>query len=344
MDVARTRNDQPTSDQFLGCLLGVAIGDAMGMPVEGWPAKMIRQRYEWLDRYEPRAGWNGEELEAAAEITDDTEMMLCHVESLVSTGGLVDPENTGMRFLRLFHSDSRRFMGRTTQESLRRADETGDFQSGVGGELGAGNGVAMRIAPVGLVHSVGRFNYEVFVREVMRAGLITHSNPEALNGAVAVAFGVRLLTTREVPLEVVIDETCAFIDEDEVATRLRLAGSLLRPGSDREQHLDNLERIGTSGYVAESVAAAFYCAVASEGDFRTGIELAINAGGDTDTVAAMTGALLGAHVGASRLPTDLVEGLAGRAYILVAGPSLYETAMQRAGLYVRLHHRGSRGV
>jgi prolipoprotein diacylglyceryltransferase len=54
----------------------------------------------------------------------------------------------------------------------------------------------------------------------------------------------------------------------------------------------------------------------------------------------MTGALLGAHVGASRLPEDLVEGLAGRAYILVAGPSLYETAMQRAGLYVRLHQRG----
>jgi ADP-ribosyl-[dinitrogen reductase] hydrolase len=332
-----------TADRFLGCLLGAAIGDALGMPVEGWPQEMIREQYGWLDHYEPRVGFDGEVLEAAGEITDDTEMMLCHVESLVSTGGLVDPENTGMRFLRLFHSDSRRFMGRTTQLSLQRADETGDFQSGLGGEHAAGNGVAMRIAPIGLVHSVGRFNYEVFVREVMRAGLITHSNPEAINGGVAIAYGVRLLTAGEVPLDVLIDEVSRFIDEDEVARRLRLVGSLANPKLSREEHLENLRRIGTSGYVAESVAAAYYCAAVSRGDFRSGVELAVNAGGDTDTVAAMTGALLGAHVGASALPEDLVEGLAGRAYILVAGPSLYETAMQRAGLYVRLHQRRSQG-
>jgi ADP-ribosyl-[dinitrogen reductase] hydrolase len=336
---ADSTSRQVIADRFLGCLLGAAIGDAFGMPVEGLDRDEIERRHGWLDRYMPRVAPDGRELESAGEITDDTEMMLCHVESLVSTGGLVDPENTGMRFLRLLNSDSARFMGRTTRQSLRRADETGDFQAGIGGELAAGNGVAMRIAPIGLVHSVGRFNHEVFVREVMRAGLITHSNPEAINGAVAIAYGVRLLTAGEVPMEVLTDEVCAFIDEDAVAKRLRLAGSLIQPDLDRDQHLENLSHIGTSGYVAESVAAAFYCAVAAQNEFRTGIELAVNAGGDTDTVAAMAGALLGANSGASTLPLDLVEGLAGRAYILVSGPSLYETAMQRAGLYVRLHRR-----
>ncbi len=328
------------SDRFLGCLLGLAIGDALGMPVEGWDPDAVRERYGWIDTYHPRVAPDGREIEAAGEITDDTEMMLCHVESLVSTGGLVDPENTGMRFLRLYHSDSRRFMGRTTITSLMRADETGDFQAGTGGENAAGNGVAMRIAPVGLVHSAGRFNPEVFVREVMRAGLITHSNPEAINGAIAVAYGVRLLASGTVPLDVLIDEVCSFIDEDNVARRLRIAAMHVRSDEDRERHIAELQRIGTSGYVAESVASAFYCAVAAGGEFRRAVELGVNAGGDADTVAAMAGALAGAHAGASQLPLDLVEGLAGRAYILVAAPSLYEVAMQRAGLYVRLHQRG----
>jgi ADP-ribosyl-[dinitrogen reductase] hydrolase len=337
---AETRGSRADiSDRFLGSMLGLAIGDAFGMPVEGMAATEIESRYGWIDQYHPRTDASGNVIEDAGEITDDTEMMLCHVESLVSTGGLVDPENTGMRFLRLFHSDSRRFMGRTTQQSLIQVDETGDFQSGLGGEHAAGNGVAMRIAPVGLVHSVGRFNPEVFVREVMRAGLITHSNPEAINGALAVAYGVRMQVTGEVPPAVLVDEVCSFIDEDEVCRRLRLAGALVRPDHAHAQHVQNLQKIGTSGYVAESVAAAFYCAIVAEADLRMGIELATNAGGDTDTVAAMAGALIGAHAGASSFPLDLVEGLAGRAYILVAGPSLYETAMQRAGLYVRLHQR-----
>jgi ADP-ribosyl-[dinitrogen reductase] hydrolase len=327
------------SDRFLGSLLGLAVGDALGMPVEGMPPELIRSRYGWIDTYHPRTDHSGTVIEEPGEITDDTEMMLCHVESLVSTGGLVDPENTGMRFLRLFHSDSRRFMGRTTQLSLIQADESGNFQNGVGGEHAAGNGVAMRVAPIGLVHSVGRFNPEVLVREVMRAGLITHSNPEAINGGLAIAYGVRLQVTGAVPPEVLVEEVCSFIDEDEVSRRVRKAGMLARSDLSRDQHIENLQQIGTSGYVAESVAAAFYCAIVAGDDLRAGVELAVNAGGDTDTVAAMAGALIGAHAGASTFPLDLVEGLAGRAYILVAAPSLYETAMQRAGLFVRLHQR-----
>lgn len=331
------------SDRFLGTLLGSAIGDAFGMPVEASSAEQIRDRFGWIESYLPRTDSQGNELEAAGEMTDDTEMMLCHVESLVSTGGLVDPENTGMRFLRLLNSESRRFMGRTTIESLERADQTGEFQDGLGGERRAGNGVAMRVAPIGLIHSVGRFNHEVFVREVMRAGLITHSNPEALNGAVAIAYGVRLQVTGEVPPDVLGDEICSFIDEDTVSRKIREAAHLAaREGlrlDDNDAHLEHLASIGTSGYVAESVAAAVYCAIVARQDLRKGIELATNAGGDTDTIAAMAGALIGAHAGASSFPLDLVEGLAGRAYILVAGPGLYETAMQRAGLYVRLHQR-----
>jgi ADP-ribosylglycohydrolase len=326
-------------DRFLGCLLGLAIGDALGMPVEGWNRERIEQTYGWITGYLPKIGEDGSEILAAGEITDDTELALCHVESLITAGGYVDPETTGLRFLRLYHGDSRKFMGRTTRLALESADETGDFQNGVVGDWPAGNGVAVRIAPLGLMHALGRLNPEVFTRDVMRSALITHSHPEALNGALAMAYAVRLLASEEVPPEVLIDEVLAFIDEDDVARRLRLARKLIRKSGDRERDMANLAQIGTSGYVAESVAAAMYCFATHIDDFASAVLIAINAGGDTDTIGAMTGALAGAHVGAPAIPTELVDGLEGRMYILVAGPGLYRAAQRRAGLFLQLHRR-----
>lgn len=326
-------------DRFLGCLLGLAIGDAFGMPVEGWSHERISETYGWITGYLPKKDAAGTEIVAAGEITDDTELALCHVESLITAGGYVDPETTGLRFLRLYNGDSRKFMGRTTKLALERAGETGDFQNGAVGDWPAGNGVAARIAPLGLMHALGRLNPEVFTRDVMRAGLITHCHPEALNGALAMAYAVRLLASEEVPPEVLIDEVLAFIDEDDVARKLRLAGRLTRSGGSRERDIANLARIGTSGYVGESVAAALYCFVTHADDFESAVLTAVNAGGDTDTIGAMTGALAGVHVGAPEIPAQLVDGLEGRMYILVAGPGLYRAAQRRAGLFLQLHRR-----
>ncbi len=338
IDEQTTRTVQP-KDRFLGCLLGLGIGDALGMPVEGWSHERIETTHGWITDYLPKVGEEGTQILAAGEITDDTEMALCHVESLIAAGGYVDPETTGLRFLRLYHGDSRKFMGRTTKLALERADETGDFQNGAAGDWPVGNGVAARIAPLGLMHALIRLNPEVFTRDVMRAGLITHCHPEALNGALAMAYAVRLLASEEVPPEVLFDEVLAFIDEDDVARRIRLAESLVRCGGDRERDIANLAQIGTSGYVAESVAAAFYCFVTHAGDFESAVLTAVNAGGDTDTIGAMTGALAGTHVGASAIPTRLVDGLEGRMYILVAGPGLYRAAQRRGGHFLQLHRR-----
>ncbi len=329
----------PAKDRFLGCLLGLAIGDALGMPVEGWSHERIEETFGWISGYLPKVDESGTQILAAGEITDDTELALCHVESLITNGGYVDPETIGLRFLRLYHGDSRKFMGRTTKLALERADETGDFQNGAVGDWQAGNGVAARIAPLGLMHALNRLNAEVFTRDVMRAGLITHCHPEALNGALAMAYAVRLLASEEVPPEVLIDEVLAFIDEDDVARKIRLAEKLIRTGGDRERDFANLAQIGTSGYVAESVAAALYCFVTHADDFESAVLTAVNAGGDTDTIGAMTGALAGTHVGAPTIPVRLVDGLEGRMYILVAGPGLYRSAQRRAGLFLQLHRR-----
>lgn len=326
-------------DRFLGSMLGLAIGDAMGMPVEGWSPERIRDTYGWLDRYVDRASNDGSVELRAGEITGDTELSLCLVEGLISTNGFVDPEAIGLRLIRLRAGPAYPFFGPTTRLAIERMDESGDYQQGASGDWPPGNGAAARVAPLGLLHAVGHFNPEIFTREVMRAGLITHHDPEALNGALAMAYAVRLLAAEQIPPEMLLQEVAAFVDEDQVARQLRLASRLAANGGDRESDLAHLRQIGTSSYVAESVAAALYCFACHPDDARAAILTAVNGGGDSDTIASMAGALSGAHLGAHGLPPDLVDGLEARMYILVAGPGLHRMAQRRAGFFLKLLER-----
>ncbi len=326
-------------DRFLGCLLGMGIGDALGMPVEGWSHQRIEDTYGWIDHYVPLSDERGNVVLQAGEITGDTEMSLCLVEGLISANGFVDPESVGLRLIRLLDGPSGRSLGKTTRLAIALMEESGDYQSGVSGDWPAGNGAAVSIAPLGLLHSLGSFNPEVFTREVMRASLITHNDLESLNGALAMAYAIKLLAVEQIPPELLLSEVASFIDEDQVARKVRLAATLLPRGGDRELDLVHLARIGTSSYVAESVAAALYCFAAHPNDFVTAVLTAVNAGGDTDTIAAMTGALAGTYLGARDLPTDMVDGLEARMYILVAGPGLYRMAQRRAGMFLRLLER-----
>jgi ADP-ribosylglycohydrolase len=326
-------------DRFLGCLLGLAIGDALGMPVEGWTDERVNTTFGWLDHYEPRRDAVGKiELEKG-EITGDTEMALCLVEGLISAGGFVDPEAIGVRLVKMIERPGPNLLGKTTRGSIERMAETGDYQLGGGGAWLPGCGAAARSAPLGLLHAVGRFNPEVFTREILRAGLITHCETESLNGALAFAYAVRLVVNDEIPPEMLLAEVAAFIDEDNVARKIRQADRLVASGGERAADARNLRQIGTSGYVAEAVAAALYCYATHPDDFTAAVLPAINAGGDADTIAAMTGALVGAHLGARALPPDLVDGLDSRMYILVAAPGLYRMAQRRAGMFLKLLER-----
>ena len=63
----RFRDERELQERFLGCLLGMAIGDALGMPVEGWATERIREQYGWIDRYLPRLGPDGQVETPAGE-------------------------------------------------------------------------------------------------------------------------------------------------------------------------------------------------------------------------------------------------------------------------------------
>jgi ADP-ribosyl-[dinitrogen reductase] hydrolase len=323
-------------DRYIGCLLGMGIGDALAMPSRGMSREQITRTFGRLDTYQPLIGDSGEIRVPAGQFTDNSELALCLAESLVSSNGFLDPDSAGYRFQQVLNSDYNHFLGQTTRRALEAAASSGEYQDGIGGEDSAGASPAARVAPVALVHALSSFNAEVFVREVLRSTLITHANPKAVNGAVAVAFALRLIVRREMPPEMVIDEVLAFIDEDQVATRLRKAKNLLEAGTDTHAALVDL---GTGGYVAETVASAMFLFARYSGSFGSAVVESANAGGATSSIGSITGALCGAWCGAENIPVDLVDGLDGRMYILMAAPTVLRVAQLRAGLYLQLHQR-----
>ncbi len=322
-------------DRFTGCLLGLAIGDALGAPVSGWTQEAIAERYSWLDRFVPLVAEDGTVIIPAGEFTDETELTLCLVESAISTRGYLDVAAAGYRFLRVLDSPAARFLDEPTRRALTAAAEHGDFQRGIAGPGTATGSAAARAAPIGLLHALCRFNPDLLVRDVLRATLLTHAEPEVVNGALAVAYAVLLLAQGTTPPEVLLDEVVRFIDEDLVAHRLRRAAAHPVPPNDVEL-VRTLAALGTSAAVDEVVASAFAAFAAAHDDFTRAVTLAVNIGGATDTRGAITGALAGTHLGASRLPAALVEGLEGRPSLLLAARALFQAAQQRAGRFARL--------
>src|SRR5262245_52971084 len=104
---------QANEDRFLGSLLGLAIGDALGMPVEGWSASTIVERFGWIDGYHLKVFPDGAEFKAG-EFTDESELALCIVESLTANQGVLDPENIAARFSFLARGESKRWMSADT--------------------------------------------------------------------------------------------------------------------------------------------------------------------------------------------------------------------------------------
>jgi ADP-ribosyl-[dinitrogen reductase] hydrolase len=322
-------------DRFLGALLGLAIGDALGMPVEGLDRAEIAARYGALDGYHPRVLPDGTEIEAG-EFTDETEVALCVVEALTTNRGTLDEDLIGARMSFLARTDSRRWLGEATLAALDRADRAGDWQVPLDEDGPATGDVATRGVPIGLLHAVGRFAPDALRRDAERVTRLTHGSPAAIAGTVAVAYGVNLAARAEVPRREWARETARFLAAGELAARLDRAADLLAAGKPVPEAPTDL---GTGAATAESVAAGFSAAMAAD-RFEDAVFPAANAGGAAGTVAAIAGALAGAAGGASGIPQTLIDGLGGRIYVSLAAPWFYRAALQVAGLILDLRPEG----
>jgi ADP-ribosyl-[dinitrogen reductase] hydrolase len=306
--------------RFQGSLLGLAIGDALGMPLEGARASMIRDRLgrvlEFMD-----APWR---FLNAGQWTDDTKMMLCHARSIVEMGKM-DTDDTARKFIQWFESNDWRGMGGATYESIQRLRSgVSPDESGKKGEMAAGNGVAMRIAPVGLVDCL---DLERLWEDCRAAAVTTHDNPEAIAGGQAVAYAVARGARGDLDPASLILDTVKFIGPCKAAENLQSAAAFLESGMDI---VEALARLGTSGYVVETVASAFFSFLHTPDDFEETVSRAVEGGLDTDTTGAVAGSISGAYNGLDAIPERWREGVEATEEIVGLAEGIYRLVEQQS--------------
>jgi ADP-ribosylglycohydrolase len=273
-------------DRVRGCLLGGAIGDALGGPFEGRPGPLtFRELTDW-------------------KISDDTQLTLATCESIIELGR-VSPEHIAGRFLQWFRERRLSGVGSSTLNALRNLDAGAHWAlAGAKGEMSAGNGAAMRIAPLAFQLDPGIAEQRQMIRDVCR---ITHHNEEAYVGALAVVAAIRWLAFNKQASPIQLFEK-VLTDLPDSRVRDRIAEFKSLPNDLPATEIS--ARYDSSAYVVESVPLALYAA--REVD-RFPLEVllrnVIEAGGDSDTIASITGQIAGAWIGASQIPTELINSL-----------------------------------
>jgi len=282
------------SDLKIATLVGCAIGDALGNPFE-MKSSNHHSLLSWDGLF--KAGgtfWKGN----AGQYTDDTLMSIALAESIIENNGFV-PEKVAQEYLKWYNSGNTRGIGSTTASAMVRLKLGASYtESGLKDLENAGNGTAMRASPIGLFY---KDDLHSLLSVASQDASITHNSDEPKLGSIAVALGVAFLTDEQHYNNVsVLYEIEDIISDSYVKAKLTLAKYHIENYSEPEEALAN---IGTSGYVADSVGAAFYC-LAKTSNFKDAVQMAVRGGGDTDSIAAITGALAGTYYGLEGIPEE----------------------------------------
>ncbi len=291
-------------DRFRGAILGFAIGDALGMPVEGMSRDEIADRYGVVESFIPSPY---RDLDSG-EWTDDTEQMIALAESILKTVYFC-PEDFAER-LKLIKSHR---IGPTTRAALKNL--TFGVHWSKAGMVSETCGSSVRVLPIGLVYS---FSLDLVENYAFLSSVVTHKG-SAVGGAVAVAVAVacilRGFSEREM-LEEVVGRTEKY--DDLIAEKIDVAYEI------SDKNLDYaIERLGNSMSVYESVPFAFYCYFSSS-NFKDCALKAVNAGGDADSIAAIACGMKGCELGVESIPDDWISGLRDRELLLDLADRLHD--------------------
>ncbi len=283
-------------DKFRGALIGVAVGDGLGAHFEGHHGPVPRQEIAKIERDS-----------ATLRHTDDTAMTIALAESLLHVGGL-DQDHLAAVFARHWEREPTRGYGAGTAYLLARV-AAGEHWKHVsetqfGGQGSYGNGAAMRVAPAAL-HAGG--NPARSAELARGSAQVTHTHPLGIDAAAVQAAAVATALTQPAakPVDPIgfLSAIWASAKEPVLVEQLERVGTFIDRGTAEEIATD----IGT-GIEAHQAVPAAICAFLRHHDlFGETIRFAISLGGDTDTIAAMAGAIAGACLGERAIPTSWVE-------------------------------------
>lgn len=307
MSVISPREAIPKERATVGCILGTAVGDAMGLACEGLSRRRQLKMFPVL---------TGHKLLPAGKglCSDDTEHTCMLAQSLIGVAGL-DTGDAARQFatgfgwrLRFWLLGMPAGIGFATLRAIVKLWI--GIPPRLSGVFSAGNGPAMRAALIGVCHGDDPPRMLALARAATR---ITHTDPRAEHGALAVALAAHLAAAG------------AEITPADYARHLRqllgneggelsgLVDNVARSVSQRESAADYTSRNGCangiSGYMLHTVPAALHVWLAHQRDYRGAITATVRLGGDSDTVAAIVGAIIGARVGKEGIPVEWLRDL-----------------------------------
>ena len=287
-------------DAVIGCILGTAVGDALGLPYEGLSPRRALRLLGPPNRHRLFFG--------RGMVSDDTEHTCMVAQSLIEAGDDVD----------LFAS---RFASRLRWWTLAlpagvgKATARAGFRLWLGvkpgsaGVFSAGNGPTMRAAILGVaIDDVSRM-----LKFVRTSSRLTHSDPKAEFGAIAVALAARHSgnldsVDADLWLSDVIDAVGA--DGAELTALLRRSTESVMLGESTVSFAASLGLDGgVTGYTYHTVPVAIHTWLSHPNDYRQAITTIIRCGGDADTTAAIVGGIVGAGVGETGIPTQWIDNI-----------------------------------
>lgn len=308
-------------DRAAGAFHGLALGDALGMPTQVMSRADVIRVYGTLSGFEPAQPDNPVSAGMpAGSITDDTDQAIIVARLIVEGGGHVDPLRFAKQLLSweqdMKAKGSFDLLGPSTKAALDAVARGTDPKEAY--KYGTTNGAAMRVTPVGIAFSFNADEPDRFLDRVVESCQVTHDTTVGIAGAAAVAAAVSTGIAGG-SLNDVFDAAIAasaagaqrghWIAGASISARIGWARELVS-GLDEATALDRIDAlIGTSVASQESVPAAFAVLALTGGDPWRSALLAANLGGDSDTIAAIAGAIAGSVSGLAALPADAVRTL-----------------------------------
>jgi len=333
----------PRFSRAYGALAGLALGDALGMPTQAMSPEQIRAVYGRItglvdgDASQPYAPGM-----SAGSTTDDTEQALLVASLLVrgrgTSSGRVALDAGEFAHALLAWEDSMiargslDLLGPSTKAALERV-RAGEDPLSVGG-AGTTNGAAMRVTPIGIAMSTA--DPEAFADAVWSSCQVTHATRQGFQSAAlvaaAVSMGIDTARSTTPDLRGLLWKALSYVDSlpergawtpdpDVVAATRRAMQLVANPASSSLECL--VEQVGTSVASAQAIPMAF--ALLARDPSPQALLDAANIGGDTDTIGAIAGAILGAAVGVEVLPADslsMIEEVSHLGLSSVAGDLL----------------------
>ena len=295
--------DTKMRDALTGSITGLMVGDALGLPYEGLSSRRIKERLpkEIRHAFILRKGM----------VSDDSEHTFLVARALIRSH---DSENFGKSLassLRLWLLHLPAGVGLATARALLKSCLGFSYKNS--GVFSAGNGPAMRAPILGVVFGENPTLLKDYVSISTR---ITHTDPKAYIGALAVAQAAHMSSQNQYDIEAfttIMSERLQDLPSSQTDEFFRLMALVKKSVSLEDEKLLiselNLET-GVSGYIYHTLPIVLSLFFICKHDYRGAITRVIQLGGDTDTTAAILGGMIGANALHAKIPTDWKQGIA----------------------------------